>query len=167
MKLADLGEGIHDNYVDPKKWNAVAQSLSNQFGTQQQKTQDDNKTAKADTGSIIDRLKKIFGTEDIDENANQLKLISQKQKQGQMPADQALSMFLDIIEKNPMLKNKPGNADKIKDMLLPMLQAISKMATGKEKQDIDAMINMLQNRGKTPTNPTNIPNDPKAPELSI
>ena len=72
MKLADLGEGIHDNYVDPKKWNAVAQSLSNQFGTQKQKTQDDNKTAKADTGSIIDRLKKIFGTEDIDENANQL-----------------------------------------------------------------------------------------------
>ena len=40
-------------------------------------------TAKADTGSIIDRLKKIFGTEDIDENATQLKLIS-KQKQGQM-----------------------------------------------------------------------------------
>ena len=49
MKLADLGEGIHDNYVDPKKWNAVAQSLSNQFGTQKQKTQSDNKTAKADS----------------------------------------------------------------------------------------------------------------------
>lgn len=163
MKLADLGEAIHDNYVDPKKWNAVAQSMANQFGTQKKTDTPKQK----DTAGIIQRLKKFVMGEGLEENANQLKLISQKQKQGTLPADQALSMFLDIIEKNPMLKNNPGNADKIKDMLLPMLQAISKMATGKEKQDIDAMIHMLQNRGKTPTNPTNIPNDPKAPELSI
>ena len=59
----------------------------NQFGTQKQKTQSDNKTAKADTGTIIDRLKKIFGTEDIDENANQLKLIL-KSKSRTNAADQ-------------------------------------------------------------------------------
>ena len=56
---------------------------------------------------------------------------------------------------------------KLKICYCLLLQEYHQIATGKEKQDIDAMIHMLQNRGKTPTNPTNIPNDPKAPELSI